>query len=87
MARPIWKGALSFGLVTIPIGLYSAVERKSELSFHLLRTKLDEACSLHLERHESKYAIVEDDDFHRKLHLRQRDQIPHQHGEPSITGQ
>ena len=39
MARPIWKGALSFGLVTIPIGLYSAVERKSELSFHLLHEK------------------------------------------------
>jgi len=26
--RPIWKGAISFGLVTIPIGLYSATENK-----------------------------------------------------------
>jgi Ku protein len=26
--RPIWKGAVSFGLVTIPVGLYSATEDK-----------------------------------------------------------
>ena len=24
--RPIWKGAISFGLVTIPVGLYSATD-------------------------------------------------------------
>lgn len=35
LPRSIWKGAVSFGLVTIPIGLYSAVER-DDLSFHLL---------------------------------------------------
>jgi DNA end-binding protein Ku len=33
--RPIWKGALTFGLVNIPIRLFSAVEEKS-LKFHLL---------------------------------------------------
>lgn len=26
--RPIWKGAISFGLVTIPVGLYAATEDK-----------------------------------------------------------
>ncbi len=26
--RPIWKGAISFGLVTIPVGLYSATDSK-----------------------------------------------------------
>ena len=26
--RPIWKGAVSFGLVTIPVGLYRATEDK-----------------------------------------------------------
>ena len=26
--RPIWKGAISFGLVTIPVGLYSATSSK-----------------------------------------------------------
>ncbi len=26
--RPIWKGAISFGLVTIPVGLFSATENK-----------------------------------------------------------
>jgi len=28
MPRAIWKGAISFGLVTIPVGLYSATESK-----------------------------------------------------------
>jgi DNA end-binding protein Ku len=35
MPRPIWRGTISFGLVTIPVGLYPAVAR-NELSFHLL---------------------------------------------------
>jgi DNA end-binding protein Ku len=34
--RPIWKGAISFGLVTIPITLYPAT-RREELRFHFLR--------------------------------------------------
>lgn len=29
MPRAIWKGAISFGLVTIPVGLYSATENKT----------------------------------------------------------
>ncbi len=36
--RAIWSGTLSFGLVTIPIRLYSALQPK-ELSFHLLHKK------------------------------------------------
>jgi DNA end-binding protein Ku len=36
MARPIWKGSLSFGLVTIPVTLYSAENRQEELHFSLL---------------------------------------------------
>jgi DNA end-binding protein Ku len=39
MPRSIWKGAISFGLVTIPVNLYSAVERRETLSFHLLHEK------------------------------------------------
>lgn len=35
-ARPIWKGAISFGLVNIPISLYLAVESQTRTSFHLL---------------------------------------------------
>ena len=35
MARPIWKGNISFGLVNIPVVLFSA-EKKSELHFKLL---------------------------------------------------
>lgn len=34
--RAIWKGSISFGLVNIPIGLYSAT-RKEDLSFRQLR--------------------------------------------------
>ena len=39
MPRPIWKGAISFGLVTIPVNLYSAIERSESLSFNLLHKK------------------------------------------------
>ena len=35
MARAIWKGSITFGLVNIPVGLYSA-EQREEVSFHLL---------------------------------------------------
>ena len=35
MARSIWTGAVSFGLVTVPVKLYSAVSRKS-VRFHQL---------------------------------------------------
>lgn len=36
MPRTLWKGTLSFGLVTIPVGLYTATEDKSP-SFNQLR--------------------------------------------------
>jgi len=35
MPRSIWKGSISFGLVNIPVGLYSA-ETRHELQFHLI---------------------------------------------------
>jgi DNA end-binding protein Ku len=35
MARPLWKGAVSFGLVTIPVNVYSAT-RRDELRFRQL---------------------------------------------------
>jgi DNA end-binding protein Ku len=38
MARSIWKGSITFGLVNIPVGLYSA-EKREEISFHLLDRK------------------------------------------------
>lgn len=38
MAKSIWKGELSFGLVSIPVSLVS-VEEKNELRFHLLDSK------------------------------------------------
>lgn len=36
--RPIWKGHISFGLVSVPVVLYSA-ERRSDLSLHLIDSK------------------------------------------------
>jgi DNA end-binding protein Ku len=38
MARSIWTGAISFGLVTVPVKLYSAVNRKT-VRFHQLSGK------------------------------------------------
>ena len=35
MSRSIWSGALSFGLVNVPVKLYSAVSRKT-VRFHQL---------------------------------------------------
>ncbi|HYM82813.1 MAG TPA: Ku protein [Candidatus Dormibacteraeota bacterium] len=41
MARAMWKGAIQFGLVTIPVKLYLATESKSSISFNLLHEKDD----------------------------------------------
>ena len=38
MARPIWSGAISFGLVTVPIKLMPAVNRKG-VPFHQLHAE------------------------------------------------
>ena len=36
MPRPIWDGHITFGLVTIPVRLFSAEDREATLHFHLL---------------------------------------------------
>lgn len=36
MARALWKGSISFGLVNIPVGLYSAEQRDDGVSFSQL---------------------------------------------------
>ena len=38
MARPIWKGHVSFGLVNIPVVLYPA-ESRADLHFNLLDSR------------------------------------------------
>jgi DNA end-binding protein Ku len=49
--KPLWKGSVSFGLVNIPVKLYSAVQEKG-LKFHLLhqadggRVKYKRVCSI-----------------------------------------
>jgi DNA end-binding protein Ku len=35
--HPLWKGAISFGLVNIPVSLFSGVKRDEDIHFHLLR--------------------------------------------------
>jgi len=48
--KTMWKGSISFGLITIPVRLYSAVQEKS-LKFHLLhcedsgRIKYERRCA------------------------------------------
>jgi DNA end-binding protein Ku len=39
MPRAMWSGHLTFGLVSIPVGLYSAVEASEEVHFRLLHRK------------------------------------------------
>ncbi len=36
MARALWKGAISFGLVAIPVSLYPAKDAREDISFHML---------------------------------------------------
>ncbi len=43
MSRPVWQGAISFGLVNIPVQLQTAVQEKT-VSFHLLSK--DGSCRL-----------------------------------------
>lgn len=38
MARPIWKGHISFGLVNVPVTLFGA-ENRTDISFHLLDSR------------------------------------------------
>ncbi len=39
MARPIWKGGISFGLVNVPVSLYAASEASEDISFRQLHRK------------------------------------------------
>ncbi|HEY6066946.1 MAG TPA: Ku protein [Thermoanaerobaculia bacterium] len=37
--RAIWSGHITFGLISIPVGLYSAIETSEQVSFRLLHRK------------------------------------------------
>ena len=39
MPRAIWSGHITFGLVSVPVGLYAAVETSEEVHFRLLHRK------------------------------------------------
>ena len=39
MARAMWKGAIQFGLVTIPVKLYVATESAYTIRFNMLHEK------------------------------------------------
>jgi DNA end-binding protein Ku len=36
--QSLWKGAITFGLITVPVGLYSAIEER-DIHFHLLDSR------------------------------------------------
>ena len=44
MPRVIWKGSVSFGLVTIPVQLFSAVSRKN-VRFNQLDAETGAGCA------------------------------------------
>ena len=48
MARALWKGAISFGLVTIPVSLYPAKDARENLAFHMLHR--EDLRRVHLKR-------------------------------------
>jgi DNA end-binding protein Ku len=37
--RAIWSGHITFGLISIPVGLYAAIEASEHVSFRLLHRK------------------------------------------------
>ncbi|MBN1321943.1 MAG: Ku protein [Thermoleophilia bacterium] len=39
MPRPLWRGAISFGLVTIPVSLYPAKNAQDNVTFHMLHAE------------------------------------------------
>jgi DNA end-binding protein Ku len=39
MPRPIWKGHISFGLVNVPVVLYSAERRTADINFRLIDSR------------------------------------------------
>ena len=46
MARSMWRGAIQFGLVTIPVRLYLATESRGGLSFNLLHKEAKEGSEI-----------------------------------------
>jgi DNA end-binding protein Ku len=53
--RPIWNGHISFGLISIPISVHSAVEAAERVSFRLLHRK--DHAPIHLKKFCSKEDI------------------------------
>ena len=61
MARALWRGAISFGLVTIPVALYPAKSTQGDINFHMLHK--DDLSRIHNKRvdeedHEVPYEDV-----------------------------
>ena len=58
MARALWKGAISFGLVTIPVSLYPAKDVRDSVSFHLLhRADLQRVHNKHVDEEGHEVAL------------------------------
>jgi DNA end-binding protein Ku len=59
--RPIWKGSITFGLITIPIKVFSAVGREDPIHLHLLHEK--DGTRIHYDRRCEKGHKVEWDEI------------------------
>ena len=60
MARPIWTGTISFGLVTLPVKLYAATESKT-ISFHNFERSTGERVRHKRVAEESGHEVAYDD--------------------------
>jgi DNA end-binding protein Ku len=61
MPRAIWSGTITFGLIAIPVKLYSAIGREDKVDLHLLHEKDGER--IHYERRCEKGHKVDWDDI------------------------
>lgn len=68
MARGIWKGHISFGLVTIPVSLVSGESKKQQLDFDML-DKRDHAHVGYQKINKKTGEVIEQDDIVKGLKL------------------
>ena len=61
MARGLWKGAIRFGLVNVPVELFSAQKRSAELDLTMLDKRDMEDVVKGYEYEAAKYVVLSED--------------------------
>jgi DNA end-binding protein Ku len=74
MARGLWKGAISFGLVHVPVELHSAQKRSSEIDLTMLDRRVNKSSGAEVpweeivkgyEYQDGSYVVLSEEDFRR----------------------